>query len=323
MKTGNPGYYKLAIAAIIGALAFAGYYFYSEKKAREADLATAKLELAKLSGEIANLNTDIESLTENLIITKEELATTTEKLALAINQRDQIGLLYNETADKYNLEKSRMDEFNTQVSNIKGTVTTLEKINATDEELLKKYSKVYFLNENYKPESLAKIDQSYGFSAKENYLFNARTLPFLKSMMSVAKADGIDISVISAYRSFDEQSNLKSSYKMIYGAGANKFSADQGYSEHQLGTTVDLTTAKVGASFEGFENTDAYKWLLKNAWTYGFILSYPKNNQYYEYEPWHWRFVGRELAKKLHDDGKNFYDLDQREIDKYLASFYD
>jgi LAS superfamily LD-carboxypeptidase LdcB len=179
------------------------------------------------------------------------------------------------------------------------------------------------LNENYVPESFATIDPEYGYNPNGNYLVYSKIWPFLKTILTTAKADGIDLKVISAYRSFNEQSSLKSSYKMVYGTGANKFSADQGYSEHQLGTTVDFTTAASGSSFTNFEKSATYQWLLDNAYTYGFILSYPQDNKYYQFEPWHWRFVGRDLAKFLHAENKNFYDLDQREIDQYRISFFD
>jgi D-alanyl-D-alanine carboxypeptidase len=179
------------------------------------------------------------------------------------------------------------------------------------------------LSENYVPASLTKIDPGYVYNTKTDLLFYSETLPFLNVLMSTAQVDKIDIKVISAYRSFGTQSGLKSSYKVTYGTGANKFSADQGYSEHQLGTAVDFTTSTVGDSFTGFEKTPAYQWLVDNAYNYGFIMSYPKGNAYYQYEPWHWRFVGRALAQKLHDEGKNFYDLDQRDIDQYLISFFD
>ena len=109
----------------------------------------------------------------------------------------------------------------------------------------------------------------------------------------------------------------------MYGSGANKFSADQGYSEHQLGTTVDFTTPDIGAGFSKFETTAAYTWLTDNAYKYGFALSYPKNNAYYQFEPWHWRFVGVELATKLHNDNMYFYDLNQRIIDTYLVYIFD
>jgi LAS superfamily LD-carboxypeptidase LdcB len=120
------------------------------------------------------------------------------------------------------------------------------------------------------------------------------------------------------------QSALKTSYKIEYGVGtANSFSADQGYSEHQLGTTIDFTTPANGSALSGFDKTTTYTWLQKNAYLYGFSLSYPKGNTHFVFEPWHWRYVGVELAKKLHDENKTLYDLDQRDIDTYLIKFFD
>ncbi len=133
------------------------------------------------------------------------------------------------------------------------------------------------------------------------------------------------IQIASAYRSFDTQESLKTSYKVIYGAGsANQFSADQGYSEHQLGTAVDLITPSMkGSLTTAFDKTPASLWLNDNAYKYGFILSYPKGNTYYQYEPWHWRFVGVQLATRLHNENKHFYDLDQRDINTYLVNIFD
>jgi len=251
------------------------------------------------------------------------LEKTERDLAIASAQRDHLGLQYNDAMEKYLQEKARMDDLHSQVGQIQGSVQTLEKLKAIDPELLKKYSKVYFLNENYVPESLAKIDSEYVFNPEEDHLFHAKAWPFLKVMMATAAADGVDIKIISAYRSFNEQTAIKASYKVVYGSGANQFSADQGYSEHQLGTTVDFTDSEAGASFSGFEKTEAYRWLEDNAHQYGFTLSYPEDNRYYQYEPWHWRFVGRDLAQKLRAEGRHFYDADQREIDEYLISFFD
>jgi len=225
--------------------------------------------------------------------------------------------------EKYIEEKNRMDSFASQIGDIQGTVGILERLSQTDPELLKKYSKVYFLNENYVPETFVKIPSKYTYDPAEDYLIYAKIWLFLRDLLIATENAGIDIQIISAYRSFGTQSGLKSSYTMIYGSGANEFSADQGYSEHQLGTAVDFTTSEIGVTFLNFEKTPAYQWLLGNAYKYGFILSYPEGNQYYQFEPWHWRFVGRALAEKLHQEGKNFYDLDQREIDQYLISFFD
>ena len=148
-------------------------------------------------------------------------------------------------------------------------------------------------------------------------------LPFLEDLLEEAKKDGIDIRVLSGYRSFTEQETLKNTYSIQYGTGANQFSADQGYSEHQLGTTVDFTTATIGQNTALFKGSDAHNWLMENASKYGFIMSYPENNEYYVYEPWHWRFVGKDLARDLKKDNKKFYDLEQREIDGYIAELFD
>ena len=208
------------------------------------------------------------------------------------------------------------------VQKLSGTVTTLEKAAKTDPELLIKYSKVYFLNEHYLPEKLALLAPELTLNGKEEYV-HARALPHLLNLLKEAKNAGVELSIVSAFRSFETQRDLKSQYKMIFGSGANKFSAEQGYSEHQLGTTIDFTTPTLGASFSAFDTTTAYVWLTENAYRFGFILSYPKGNTYYIYEPWHWRFVGVELATKLHNESKRFYDMDQREINDYLAKIFD
>jgi len=255
------------------------------------------------------LKTDFASTTENLKAIFEELTKTR-------NER-------NDFEQKYNDEKRRLDFLASQISGIQGTVGFLEKLSKTDSELLQKYSKVYFLNDNYMPETLVKISPEYTYSPEKDYFFYSKTWFFLQDLLSAAVSANVDIKIISAYRSFDTQSEIKSTYKMIYGSGANKFSSDQGYSEHQLGTTLDFTTSKIGATYSGFEKTATYQWLLDNAYRYGFVLSYPENNKYYQFEPWHWRFVSRGLAEKLHQEGKNFYDLDQRAIDQYLVFFFD
>ena len=220
-------------------------------------------------------------------------------------------------------EKEKAGALQAQLGQVSGTVNTLEKLTNTDEELLQKYSKIYFLNEHYIPARLSRIEPAYVYlpdGKPRDLQIHASVKPYLENMI----ADGVDILVTSAYRSFGVQEDLKSQYVVTYGAGtANQFSADQGYSEHQLGTTIDFTTKKTGADWGAFESSATFTWLTKNAYLYGFTLSYSKNNAFYEYEPWHWRFVGKELAKRLKNDGTYFYDLDQREIDTYLVSIFD
>ena len=152
----------------------------------------------------------------------------------------------------------------------------------------------------------------------------ANIKPYLENLLKAAASDSVSLLVLSAYRSFCTQAALKTGYKVVYGTtAANKFSADQGYSEHQLGSTVDFTTQTGGETLSGFDKTKSYEWLNQNAYKYGFILSYPKGNKFYQFEPWHWRFVGVELATKIHSENKNFYDMDQREINDFLVKIFD
>ncbi len=244
--------------------------------------------------------------------------------ALSISQRKLSSTTIEKLAVSNSLEREKENTtfFQSQIQNLAGTVGVLEKLSKTDAELLKKYSKIYFLNENYIPESVSAIDSKYVFQKEKTTEINTKVLPYLQNLIDDANRNGLNLLILSGYRSFHTQASLKSAYKVTYGSGANKFSADQGYSEHQLGTTVDFTNNKIGAVLSGFDKTDEYKWLLENAHRYGFILSYPKDNAYYIFEPWHWRYVGVELATKLYDEKLSFYSLDQRVLDSYLLNLF-
>jgi len=267
-------------------------------------------------------------LKKEIVLQNEKVASTTVAFSGAIKSlQDQItgivaqnNLLSSTVQDQVSQTSDLLD----QVEQVNDTAVALDKLSKVDPQLLQKYSKIFFLNENYAPAKLATIPDKYVFDASKKYQFNDKVEVYLEKMMSAALDDGIDLKVISAYRSFGTQAILKSSYAVIYGAGtANSFSADQGYSEHQLGTTVDFTTPALGSNFDTFDTTTAYTWLNKNAYKYGFIISYPKTNGYYVYEPWHWRFVGVDLANRLHRNGDYFYDMDQRKINNYLGVFFD
>jgi D-alanyl-D-alanine carboxypeptidase len=229
----------------------------------------------------------------------------------------------DDLADDYADERNRNEEFEDQIRDLSGTLGDLDKLAKIDAQLLQKYSKVYFLNENYLPEKVDEINDRYILDGKEEQYFDARAVDFLEDMFRDARRDNIDLKVVSAYRSFDEQTTLKGQHVQVFGSGANTFSADQGYSEHQLGTTVDITVDSIGGTYTSFAETEAYEWLLDNAYKHGFILSYPEGNDFYVYEPWHWRFVGEDLARDLQRKDKTFYSMDQREIDEYRLKMFD
>jgi LAS superfamily LD-carboxypeptidase LdcB len=256
--------------------------------------------------------------------TRTSLAVTTQALALASTtlsstQKENSALLGQLTD-----EQLQNAFYGQQIDSISSTVGQLYKLSQTDKELLQKYSNVYFLNENYVPSQLSLIDSQYLYNKNTPIQIHTNVKPYLESLLNATASSSIPLSVLSGYRSFGTQSALKASYKVTYGTtSANSFSADQGYSEHQLGSAVDFTTPTTGDALTGFEKTPAYTWLLDNAYKYGFILSYPQGNKYYIFEPWHWRFVGVALATQLHNTHMNFYDMDQRTIDTYLVNIFD
>lgn len=280
----------------------------------------AALLLALLGGAAYAWNgrASLDSVRKELSAAEESVSELQEKLKSAEEERDRLQELLRQAADENAAFGKRVEELATSVN-------FLDKLSKTDRELLQKYSSVYFLSENFIPDPLVPIDDELLARTGAGMMIHGEIMPFLRSMMRTAEADGAPLLVLSAYRSFGEQSAVKSNYKLTYGAGtANKFSADQGYSEHQLGSTVDFVTPENPASLTtSFSTTPQYQWLLEHAHEYGFILSYPEGNAHFQFEPWHWRFVGVDLARYLHNDGKHFYDLDQREINAYLARIFD
>ncbi len=294
----------VAIAAIIAAT-----HFSIENKDKKNNIASLQTERSELIQKNNNLSAELAAASSSIAELSDKLQTTKEDL--------------DDLADNFHDEKNKNDEFEDQIRGLADTLGDLDKLAKIDEELLSKYSKVYFLNENYTPSKVEKIPSKYILDGKDEQYFHTDASEYLEDMFKAAARDDIDLKVVSAYRSFYEQTDLKGQYTQVYGSGANAFSADQGYSEHQLGTTLDLTVDSVGGPYTIFKDTEAYNWLLKNAYKYGFILSYPEGNSFYVYEPWHWRFVGTNLARHINRNDESFYEMDQRDINEYLLELFD
>jgi len=138
----------------------------------------------------------------------------------------------------------------------------------------------------------------------------------LVKMLADCRSAGNEVRIISAYRERSTQITLynnKVNYYLDRGYDAasarkeaGKVVAMPGTSEHELGLAVDLVDSHYTALDEKQENTDAQKWLMEHCWEYGFILRYPSDKSAKTgiiYEPWHYRYVGKELAKELHTTG--------------------
>ena len=130
----------------------------------------------------------------------------------------------------------------------------------------------------------------------------------LERLFEDAQRDGYKFYALSGFRSYDMQVGIYKNNIAQYGSEkkANLYSAKAGESEHQLGLSMDVTTKEVGFRLtEGLGDTDAGKWLAKNCYKQGFIIRFPKGKEKitgYNYEPWHVRYVGKTLAKVIHDN---------------------
>ncbi len=126
----------------------------------------------------------------------------------------------------------------------------------------------------------------------------------LLKMREEAIKDGIYLVFLSGFRSINLQNDIFYSLKSIRNQEASeraRVSAPPGYSEHSTGFAIDIgdgTQRETDFEVE-FENTDAFRWLIKNAAKYHFKLSFNKNNKYIDYEPWHWRYEGSIEALKI------------------------
>ena len=129
----------------------------------------------------------------------------------------------------------------------------------------------------------------------------------LLKMREEAKKDGIYLVFLSGYRSINLQNDIFFSLKSIRNQEAAeraRVSAPPGYSEHSTGFAIDIgdATQREKDFKTEFENTDAFRWLTKNAAKFHFKLSFNKDNKYIDYEPWHWRYEGSIEALKLFEN---------------------
>lgn len=174
------------------------------------------------------------------------------------------------------------------------------------------------LPDGYVPPDLTVPDIRLRLNAgAEQMQVSEQILPDLKAMFAAAEADGVELVFGSGYRSEELQRQFYESYVAREGqAAADRFSARPGTSEHQTGLTVDITSPSGECHLETcFEDTEQGQWAREHAHEYGFIIRYLEGKEDitgYQYEPWHLRYVGKELAAELHKTGQTmeeYFDL--------------
>jgi len=177
----------------------------------------------------------------------------------------------------------------------------------------KKYFKFSYLSKSSKSEKDERVlghfpykEASYDnlIEIQPNILVHKGMYKSLKKMRDDAEKDGIYLVFLSGYRSIKLQNQIFYSLKSIRNQIASeraRVSAPPGYSEHSTGFAIDIGDAyERETDFEeSFENTNAFKWLKKNAAKYHFRLSFDKKQTSVDYEPWHWRYEGSIEALKI------------------------
>lgn len=196
------------------------------------------------------------------------------------------------------------------------TNTKEAKLTNTFYTLVNKYN---YLREDFVPNNLVELETPY---AREGiYLVKSAKDKFYE-LVKKASEEGLTIRAISAYRGYTYQKRLYDKYVENDGiAEADTYSARPGFSDHQTGLVVDVDNSI--NSFEGFTNTKEYQWMLANSYKYGFILRYPEGKEAitgYQFESWHYRFVGVKLAKKIKASNLTFDEYFTRYLDFSYSS---
>ena len=165
--------------------------------------------------------------------------------------------------------------------------------------LVNKYNQ---LPAGFEQAGLVEVERAYRSNDGKQYLLTGNTYENYKIMSDAAKADGVSMYIVSAYRTESYQRGLYNGRVTSTGkVNADNYTARPGHSEHQTGLAVDI-----GSTKGSFEYTPEFKWLQAHAHEYGFILRYPKGKEWitgYSYEPWHYRYVGTDAARVIHEEG--------------------
>lgn len=198
----------------------------------------------------------------------------------------------------------------------KNTNSTTSKPSSADKTLDPNYSRLLLVNgENPLPKdfdytgNLMLIEDKY-LCGWRNQL-DKDVMPYATAMIEAAWKDGVELYILSPYRSYDTQVTLfENEVQKWIKTGMDRTSAENkastvvarpGTSEHHTGLAIDFNSVE-----DSFQNTTMYKWLDKNAHNYGFILRYTEEKQPITgviHESWHWRFIGINAAKKYKSSG--------------------
>ena len=171
-------------------------------------------------------------------------------------------------------------------------------------------NKEFKLPNDYVPSNLEIISNEY---ANDNKYLRKEAKEAFEKLSGDAKELGYKVIAVSTYRDYNYQDRLYNEYVSDKGIDyADQCSARPGHSEHQTGLAVDVMGSN--DDYDEFENSIEFEWMKNNSYRYGFILRYPKGKEKitgFKYEPWHYRYVGSDVAKVIYEENitlEEYYD---------------
>ncbi len=183
-------------------------------------------------------------------------------------------------------------------SDAKGFLALMERVLGLPTDLLVLVDKQHGLDRDFVPRDLVALEGYPLQVTRKGLSLRSVLMPDLLSMVKSARADGVSLPLSSTYRSYAYQVTIyERELKDKSREEVERELAPPGHSQHQLGTAIDF--GSIDASFAA---TSAGRWLSRNAWKYGFSLSYPQGSEAetgYAYEPWHYRYVGPSAAEAV------------------------
>ena len=182
----------------------------------------------------------------------------------------------------------------------------MDKDAYTDPNVIDKFSvdmlvnKYNMVSEDFEPDDLVVIDSNY--RNDDIQMGSKVAVDAFIEMYRAAAREGLGLVINSGYRSYEQQQKLCDTYRSLYGENyVNKYVSFPGFSEHQTGLAFDIGST----SSNVFAVSKEYQWMLKNAHKYGFILRFTKRGENitgFRNEPWHYRYVGKEIAKYIYEN---------------------
>lgn len=284
----------ILLIIIILLFIYAGLYLYSKLNNAGNNVKGDNLEVSRLV-KLGYSKSDSEEIIKNL---DKSIVEKIDKKYDNLAEYSKVKYFHIENIDRYNSYKSKNKDLSVEeiIINVGASLDydyythTREVTDPYDTLVL--VNKYHILPSGIEPKNLVNI---------EGQRMEKVAADAMSEMVSDMRNDGLSIILQSGYRSEELQTTIYNRNVQNRGQErADKYSARPNSSEHQTGLAMDLSTD--GTLEETFENTEQFKWLSENAHKYGFIMRYPKDKVYmtgYEYEPWHYRYVGVEIASLI------------------------